>query len=204
MTAKLTEVATQRFIDNLSSITPGALRGGLQAVTRHTKRDEFVVGGADGVPQAYRIERKVQRRIGDNALLIRRWPAMEGRIYSVAFAPDGASFAACSSLDGKGEVNIYNYDFDTTMPADILAIEGKAARTEAEKKTLEAHYASDAKLLAGAKFDAGIYAVSYKPDGSLLAAAGEDGRIRLINPKDAKVVKEFVPVTVSATAASGR
>ena len=41
-------------------------------------------------------------------------------------------------------------------------------------------------------------AVSCKPDGSLLAAAGEDGRIRLINPKDAKVVKEFMPVTVSA------
>ena len=47
-------------------------------------------------------------------------------------------------------------------------------------------------------------AVSYQPDGSLLAAAGEDGRIRLMNPKDAKVVKEFMPVTVSATAASGR
>ena len=46
--------------------------------------------------------------------------------------------------------------------------------------------------------------MSYQPDGSLLAAAGEDGRIRLINPKDAKVVKEFMPVTVSATAASGR
>ncbi len=77
MSAKLTEVATQRFIDNISSITPGALRGGLQTVARHPERDEFVVGGADGVPQAYRITRKVQRRIGDNALCIRKWPAME-------------------------------------------------------------------------------------------------------------------------------
>jgi WD40 repeat protein/mono/diheme cytochrome c family protein len=204
MTAKLTEVATQRFIDNLSSITPGALRGGLQAVARHPKRDEFLVGGADGFPQVYRIERKVQRRIGDNALLIRRWPAMEGRIYSVAFAPDGQSFAASSSLDGKGEVNIYNYDFDTVMPADILAIEGKLGRSDADKKILDEHYTSNVKLLAAAKFDGAIYAVGYKPDGSLLAAAGEDGRIRLMNPKDAKVVKEFMPVTVSATAANGR
>ena len=47
-------------------------------------------------------------------------------------------------------------------------------------------------------------AVSYQPDGSLLAAAGGDGRIRLMNPKDAKVVKEFMPVTVNATAANGR
>ena len=37
MSAKLTEVATQRFIDNISSITPGALRGGLQAVARHPR-----------------------------------------------------------------------------------------------------------------------------------------------------------------------
>ena len=27
MTVKLTEVATQRFVDNITSITPGALRG---------------------------------------------------------------------------------------------------------------------------------------------------------------------------------
>ena len=89
MSAKLTEVATQRFIDNISSITPGALRGGLQCVARHPQRDEFLVGGADGMPQAYRIVRKTQRRIGDNALCIRKWPAMEGRIYGVDFAPDG-------------------------------------------------------------------------------------------------------------------
>ncbi len=205
MTTKLTEVATQRFIDNLSSITPGALRGGLQTVARHPKRDEFVVGGADGSPYAYRTERKVQRRIGDNALLIRRWPQMEGRIYSVAFAPDGNSFVAGSSLDGRGEVNFYNYDFNTEMPAEILAIEGKAGRSDADKKILEEHHTSNVKLLASAKVESGIYAVTFKPDGSLAAAAGEDGKVRLINPKDGKVVKEFVPVTVGpATAASGR
>jgi len=37
-------------------------------------------------------------------------------------------------------------------------------------------------------------AVSCKPDGL----------VRFINPSDAKVVKEFMPVTVSATAANGR
>ena len=166
MSAKLTEVATQRFIDNISSITPGALRGGLQTVARHPERDEFLVGGADGLPQAYRLVRKVQRRIGDNALLIRRWPAMEGRIYSVAFAPDGKSFAAGSSLDGIGAVNFYNYDFDTEMPADILAIENKAGRTEEDKKKEEAHFTSDVKLLASIPINGGVYAVAYQPDGT--------------------------------------
>src|SRR6185295_13965482 len=51
MTAKLTELATQRFMDNLTSITPGALKGGLAAVARHPLRDEVLVGGADGAPQ---------------------------------------------------------------------------------------------------------------------------------------------------------
>ncbi|HEY3899553.1 MAG TPA: c-type cytochrome domain-containing protein [Chthoniobacter sp.] len=200
MSAKLTEVATSRFIDNISSITPGALRGGLQTVARHPERDEFLVGGADGIPQAYRIVRKVQRRIGDNALLIRRWPAMEGRIYAMAFAPDGKSFAAASSLDGSGAVNFYNYDFDTEMPADILAIENKPGRSEEEKKKEEAHFTSDVKLLGSVAVTGGVYALAYNPDGKTVAAAGEDGKIRMINTEDSKVMKEFVPVPIGANA----
>lgn len=202
MSAKLTEVASQRFIDNLSSITPGALRGGLHSVARHPQREEFLVGGSDGVPQAYRIVRKVQRRIGDNALCIRKWPAMEGRIYSVAFAPDGKSFAASASLDGKGSVNFYNYDFDTAMPEDILAIENKAfqARTDDEKAKTEAHYTSGVKLLASTPMEGGIYSLAYLPDGSGVAVAGEDGKIRFIHASDAKVLKEFVPVPLGPTA----
>lgn len=205
MSAKLTEVATQRFIDNISSITPGALRGGLQSVTRHPKRDEFLVGGADGIPQAYRIVRKTQRRIGDNALCIRKWPAMQGRIYAVEFAPDGTRFAAGSSLDGKGYVNFYNYDFNTEMPAEIVAIEGKdfGGRSEEEKKKVEAHYTSDVKLLASVSFECGIFAVRYQPDGSAVAAAGEDGKVRFIKADDAKVVKEFVPVPLNGAQLAG-
>lgn len=202
MSAKLTEVATQRFIDNISSITPGALRGGLQTVARSPQRDEFVVGGADGVPQAYRLVRKVQRRIGDNALLIRRWPAMEGRIYGAAFAPDGKKFAAVSSLDGRGTVNFYNYDFNTEMPAEIVAIEGKAARSDEDKKALEAHYTSDVKLLGSAAIDAGLFAIAFRPDGTSVAVAGEDGKVRFVGAADAKIAKEFIPVPLTAAQAA--
>ena len=53
MSMKLTEVATQRFVDNITSITPGALKGGLMAVDRHpTQATNWLIGGADGVPQA--------------------------------------------------------------------------------------------------------------------------------------------------------
>ena len=202
MSTKLTEVATQRFIDNVTSITPGALRGGLHALARHPQRDEYLVGSSDGVPQAYRIERKVQRRIGDNALCIRKWPAMEGRVYAVDFAPDGKSFAAGSSLDGKGEVNFYNYDFDTTMPEDILAIENKAvqSRTDDEKAKTEAHYTSGVKLLGSVSIPGAIYTLHYLHDGQQLLAAGEDGKIRVIDAKQARIVREFIPVPIVADA----
>src|SRR5262249_24959492 len=55
MTAKLTEVTTQRFVDNVTSISPGALKGGIQAVARHPSRDEVVTGGSDGTPKVYRL-----------------------------------------------------------------------------------------------------------------------------------------------------
>ncbi|MEQ1859705.1 MAG: c-type cytochrome domain-containing protein [Chthoniobacteraceae bacterium] len=202
MSTKLTEVATQRFIDNISSITPGALRGGLHAIARHPQREEFMIGGSDGIPQAYRIERKVQRRIGDNALCIRKWPAMAGRLYAVDFAPDGKSFVAASSLDGQGEVNFYNYDMSTEMPADMLAIENKAdgSRTPEDKAKLEAYYASDTKLLGSAKFGGGIYALHYTHDGRQVIAAGEDGKVRFIDAATAKVVKEIIPVPIVADA----
>ncbi len=204
MSVKLTEVATQRFIDNISSITPGALRGGLHSVTRHPERDEFLVGGSDGAPAAYRTVRKVQRKIGDNALCIRRWPAMEGRIYVVDFAPDGRSFAAGASLDGKGAVHFYNYDFSTVMPEEFVKIESKddGGRSAEEKKRLAAHYVSDTKLLGAIVVDGGIYALAYKPDGSIVAAAGEDGKVRFITPADAKLVKEFVPVPIEPAVAA--
>ena len=204
MSAKLTEVATQRFIDNISSITPGALRGGLHVVARHPERDEFLVGGSDGLPQAYRITRKVQRKIGDNALCIRKWPAMEGRIYAMHFAPDGKSFAAGASLDGKGAVHFYNYDFNTEMPDEFVKIEGKEveARSAEEKKKLEEHYRSETKLLGSVNLDSGVYTLCFHSDGKTLAAAGEDGKVRLISVPDGKIQKEFVPVPLTPATAS--
>ena len=74
MAAKLTEVTTQRFVDNITSITPGALKGGLSAVARHPKRDEIVIGGSDGEPKLYRVFRQTVRVIGDDSNLIREFP----------------------------------------------------------------------------------------------------------------------------------
>jgi mono/diheme cytochrome c family protein len=108
MSMKVVEVATQRFIDNVTSITPGALKGGLIAVERHPTKDEFLAGGSDGQPKIFQMLRTSARQIGDNANLIREFGALPGRVFGVAYSSDGNRIAAGSSSDGVGEVRVYN------------------------------------------------------------------------------------------------
>ncbi len=207
MAAKLTELSTQRFVDNLTSITPGALKGGLACIDRHPARDEVLVGGADGVPQIYRVVRLVQRRIGDNSNLIRKYPAMEGRVWAVNYSADGKRALAASSLDGKGAVNIYNADFDTSLPENIKAIYGKVStsRSAEENAAVEKYQTEGATLLHHLKFPCGIYTAQFSPDGTTIAAAGQDGIVRFIDTAGGRVTKEFVPVSLTpAVTAPGK
>ncbi len=103
---KLIEVATQRFVDNITSITPGALKGGLAAVARHPQKDELLIGGADGAPKIYQMYRTKNRVIGDDFNLIKAVRSAPGRICGVAYSGDGAKIVVGSSLDGQGETRI--------------------------------------------------------------------------------------------------
>ena len=87
MSTKLTEVATERFIDNVTSITPGALKGGLMAIDTRPKvekektkvpddeggrfqekaYDEVLTAGSDGTPRLYKMHREKKREIGDDS-----------------------------------------------------------------------------------------------------------------------------------------
>ncbi len=205
MSAKLTEVATQRFIDNITSITPGALKGGLAAVARHPKRDEIVIGGSDGEPKLYRVLRQTIRVIGDDSNLIRKFPALEGRIYSVAVSNDGKRIAAGSSLDGAGQLAVFGYEFDTSLPPNIKAIQEKVVttRSAAEAAALDHYQTQGVKQIASVKVPgSAIYALAFRPDGKVLAAAGADGLVRLFNPETGSIVKDFAPVTVKAVSAA--
>jgi WD40 repeat protein len=110
MSMKLVEVATQRFIDNITSITPGALKGGLICIERHPTKDELLCGGSDGAPKVFKMVRTEARKIGDNANLLREFGAMPGRVFGVAFSGDGTKIAAASSNDGVGQVRVYKAD----------------------------------------------------------------------------------------------
>ncbi|MFL5341562.1 MAG: WD40 repeat domain-containing protein [Gemmataceae bacterium] len=193
MTMKLTEVATQRFIDNITSITPGALKGGLAAValrpmTEHKKvemkpdkgqtalevgdatRDliyeELLIGGSDGTPRLYKMHREKKRVIGDDANKIREFEPMPGRIYALSCNKDGTQFGAGSSSDGTGEVRIYQ-----------IADGKKLATCEGQK--------------------GGVYAVKFHPNGKVVASAGFDGLVRLNDAATGKLIKEFVPVPMA-------
>ena len=195
MSVKLTETATQRFIDNVTSITPGALKGGVHAVARHPTRNEVLIGGTDGVPQIYRMERITKRVIGDNANLIRKFPAMQGRIFGVDFAADGKRIVAGASHNASGTVNIYSSEYDSALPDEVKKIVETAGQKADTDPTIQAYVTKDVKLLASVAIPTGgVFTVSFSPDGKTVAAAGQDGKIRLIDAAAGKIAREFVSV----------
>ena len=192
MSCKLTEVATERFIDNITSITPGALSGGLSSVVAHPERNEIFVGGADGIAKVYRIFRITARKIGDDANLIRRMPEMPGRIFSVAINSDASLLGAASTLNGQSEIRVWKYDFSGELEEEIKKIQAKrvADRKPEEKEKLDNYRGG--KVTEVMKFsipNAAVYSIDFAPDHSIFAAC-DDGILRRIKT-DGALAAEF-------------
>ena len=109
-TVKMTDVATERFVGNVTTHTPGILKGGMIAIARHPKRNELLAGGADGGPKLFKMDVKAAPAGGGNPNQIREYPRMTGRVFDVAFNADGARAFAGSSLDGTGQIRAYETD----------------------------------------------------------------------------------------------
>jgi len=128
MSMKLTELKTSQFIDNITSITPGALKGGLMAVQRHPKEESVLIGGADGEPKLYKIFRTQARQIGDDFNRLRGYTKLPGRVCSLQFNKDGTKFVVGSSNATSGAARIYKTDTETPLaelkghPAGVFAV----------------------------------------------------------------------------------
>src|SRR5262249_33140638 len=76
---KLCESDTGSFIDNITTITPGVLGGGLRGLVRRPGKDEYLTAGEDGIPKLYKMLRTTARKIGDDDKLIRNYGKRGGR-----------------------------------------------------------------------------------------------------------------------------
>ena len=110
-----------------------------------------MIGGSDGEPKLYRAFRQSIRVIGDDSNMIREFPSLPGRVYSVAISNDGKRIAAGSSLDGSGEVSVYGYEFDTALPPKIKAIQEKVASSRSPAGSRRAREVSQGRCQADRK-----------------------------------------------------
>ena len=172
-------------------------------MVKHPLRDEFLVGGADGIPKIYRVFRETERKIGDDANLIGAFEAMPGRIFGVATSADGRTFAAASSLDRRGQVDIYRDGFDlAASPEAIRATAAKPGknRSAEERAALDKFRREQIRKVATVAQPGGsLYALAIRPDGSLVATAGTEGTVRLIDPASGAITREFCPVPLAGS-----
>jgi WD40 repeat protein len=201
-TVKLTEVATQRFIDNVTSITPGALKGGLSAVALQPQPSSHYGAGLAGL---------VANPIGPVGLLAAT--AAPARLYDDALLFGGADGIPRLYKMHRTRKRVIGDDFNrireyAALPGRIYAM---ATRPDGEwfaagssldgTGEIRVFRVSDATQVSKLEGQPGaIYTLSWKPDGTVLASAGFDGVVRLSDPATGKVLKEFMPVPLAATA----
>ena len=176
MTAKLVVVENGQFVDNITSITPGALKGGLSAVQLRPGKDQILIGGSDGEPKLYKIFREQARVIGDDFNKIRAYQPLEGRIFDLRTNADGSKFVVGASSALGGAARIYDVESGNLL--------------------------HDLKLADGKPLPTPIYAVAYRPDGKQVAVAGFDGYVRLFDAETGAFQREFSPVPLTTDVAS--
>ena len=193
---KLSIVESGQFVDNVTSITPGALKGGLMAVERRPGQEQVLTGGSDGTPMLYKVFRTRKRIIGDDFNHIRSFKPMPGRIFDLQFSPDGKQFVAGSSTGTSGAARIYTVgDYDTPN------INNKGGLGEV-RKAIAVRSAQSRLVHELPGVSSPVFAVAYRPDGQQIALGGFDGTIRLYDAKTGKLVKAFVPVKVTPVVAA--
>jgi WD40 repeat protein len=219
---KLTDVATNRFIDNITSITPGALKGGLQAVARRPLQYRTATAGlsALGMVQPQGSPANLAAGLAAAGTLAapehflskvpQDTPGAQPKVYDelLTAGADGAPRLYKMHREAK---RVIGDDFNKVrdyeaLPGRVFALSFNgdgtlfAAGSSLEGKgEARVYAANDGKRLSTFEGQrGGVYALSFSPDGKAVASAGFDGMVRINDALTGKLIKAFVPVPLAA------
>jgi WD40 repeat protein/mono/diheme cytochrome c family protein len=212
---KLTEVPTNRFIDNVTSITPGALKGGLLALDlrppkdpkpEHAGRVALALTQSKNFPNLGGIVLAAQPVRKRMTVIPPDAKDVPAKLYDeiLVAGADGQPrlykvHREVKRVIGDDANKVREYD---KFPGRLYAVAfDKSGRYFAAGSSLDGTgearvYETDSGKRVS-KFEAvttPVYAVAFRPDGKAVATAGFDGLVRLTDPATGKLVKEFVPV----------
>jgi len=192
---KLVDIETGRFVDDINNPLEQVL-----CVARHPKEEKILYGGELGVARIYKIsdnQGRTNGRIDTN--LLTQFERMPAAVTAVAFSPDGAQVA----LGTEGEVRIYDAGGKAaTAPAAMNRPANAPPR--GRRAARQAPATQGKELLTLDAFEGPVYTVAWKPDASVIAAAGFDGSIRLFDAKTGNQVSSFSPVPLKGATATGK
>jgi WD40 repeat protein/mono/diheme cytochrome c family protein len=212
---KLTDVSNNRFIDNVTSITPGALKGGLLALDRRPPKETRIEQAGRAALAA-----STPRGFPDVGAFVLAAQPVKNRM--TVIPPDAKDVPAklydeILVAGADGQPRLYK------MHREVKRVIGDDANKVREYEKLPGRVYAVAFDKTGRYFAAGssldgtgearvyevdsgkrvstfeavktpVYAVAFRPDGKVVATAGFDGVVRLTDPATGKLVREFVPV----------
>jgi WD40 repeat protein len=210
---KLTEVPTQRFVDNVTSITPGALKGGLLAVDRRPVKDPKVQQAAElakafngfRFPNLVALKKALTPPPPRYAVMPKDVTGVPLKVYDeiLVAGADGQPHLykmhrEVKRVIGDDANKIRDY---APLPGRVYcAVFSKDGKYFAAGSSLDG--AGEARVYEVdsarqvAKFDGvktPVYSIAFRPDGKVAASAGFDGMVRLNDPITGKLIKEFMP-----------
>lgn len=212
---KLTEVPTNRFIDNVTSITPGALKGGLLALAIRPPKDPRPDQASRAALAAAPFH-----RVPNLASVVVAVTAPKKRMSAIP--PDAKDVPAklydellVAGADGQPRLYKMHREVKRVIGDDankVKEYERLPGRVYAVAFDQTGKYFAAGSSLDGAgvahvyETDSGkrvsafdtvktpVYAIAFRPDGKVVATAGFDGIVRLSDPATGKLVREFIPV----------